>query len=109
MGGGSRRPQKTPEEQALLRLQIAELSRTGQDLAEKRRRIIRSQLGGRSSLLSGSERGIRPGEIRPTSTSGASMAGRTGGVVGSNPGLGGFARGGSGLGGRRGSGRSAIP
>ena len=107
MGGKAKRPQKTPEEQALLRLQIAELSRSGQDIAERRRRIIRGQLGGRSSLLSGSERGIRTGEARLSAGSPSALAGQTGGVVGSSAGLGGFARGaGGGRGGRL---RGVIP
>lgn len=111
--GKPKTPKKTPEERALIRLQAAELSRTGDEINERKRRIIRGQMGGRSSLLSGSARGIRQGEVRLTAgPSNPGLPGRTGGTVGTSAGLGGFGPrvGGGGAGGRRGgSGRSLIP
>ena len=64
MGMGASRPKKTAEEEALMRAQTRELGRTQEEINEKKRRILRSQTGGRSSLLSGSERGVQPGETR---------------------------------------------
>lgn len=69
-------PKPTAEELALTRAQTAELSRTQDQLNEQRRRIIRAQVGGRGSLLSGSERGVRAGETR--AMRGGSSAGATG-------------------------------
>ena len=68
-------PKQTPEELALVRAQTAELSRTSDQLNEQRRRIIRAQTGGRGSLLSGGERGVRAGETRSTRGSGGGATG----------------------------------
>ena len=77
-------PKQTPEELALMRAQTAELARTQDQLNEQRRRIIRAQTGGRGSLLSGGERGVRAGESRGMAggSSGAGAGGRTLGVGG---------------------------
>jgi hypothetical protein len=89
-------PKPTAEELALTRAQTAELARTQDQLNEQRRRIIRAQVGGRGSLLSGSERGVRPGETRAMRPSGAGATG-TGRVLGgagaSRAGAGGYAGG----------------
>lgn len=68
-------PKQTPEELALLRAQTVELGRTQDQLNEQRRRIIRAQTGGRGSLLSGGERGVRAGETRSTRGSGGGATG----------------------------------
>lgn len=68
-------PKQTPEELALMRAQTTELARTQDQLNEQRRRIIRAQTGGRGSLLSGGERGIRAGETRQSRGSGGGATG----------------------------------
>jgi len=78
-------PKQTPEELALMRAQTTELARTQDQLNEQRRRIIRAQIGGRGSLLSGGERGVRAGEMRQTRGSGG---GATGGRTMSGTGAG---------------------
>lgn len=79
MGFKAKKPKKTAEERALESAQARELDRTGEALNEKKRRTLRSEIGGRGSLLSGSERGIRPGEQRlGRATSATSTPGRTG-------------------------------
>lgn len=77
-------PKQTPEELALMRAQTAELARTQDQLNEQRRRIIRAQTGGRGSLLSGGERGVRAGESRGMAggSAGAGGGSRTLGVGG---------------------------
>jgi hypothetical protein len=86
-------PKPTAEELALTRAQTAELSRTQDELTERRRRIIRAQVGGRGSLLSGSERGIRPGESRAMVGSTGGGAGRSGGTGSGRAGAAGYAGG----------------
>lgn len=70
------KPKQTAEEKALAAAQARELDRTQEEINERKRRTLRSEMGGRSSLLSGSERGVREGEVRQM----------TGGVPSSTPG-----------------------
>jgi hypothetical protein len=100
-------PKKTPEELALLRAQSVALSRSENEINERKKRIIRAQTSSRASMLSGNlERILGAG-----SSGGAGAPrnpGRTGGRRG--PGLGGaFGGGGGGAGRRRGGGGFAIP
>jgi hypothetical protein len=100
------KPKKSKEEKALDAAQARELDRTQDEINERKRRILRSEMGGRSSLLSGSERGVRPGETRLVSgvvgsgLSGGGRGGVRGGVRGAGGGGGGGVRHG-GYGGRR--------
>lgn len=100
-----KKPKATSEQKALAAAQARELDRQSNEINERKRRILRSQIGGRSSLLSGSERGIRPGEVRQVSgSSTTATAGRSG--IPRVAGLGGGGSGGAGSrggGGRRGS------
>lgn len=73
---GSSPPSKTKQEKALVAAQMRELDRTQEEINEKRRRVLRSQIGGRGSLLSGSERGVREGEVRQMRGSGNPGGGR---------------------------------
>lgn len=99
------RPSKTAEERALERAQARELDRQYQEINERKRRILRSQIGGRSSLLSGSERGVREGEVRQTrgGTSTPTLPGRSGTPRSAGRGILG-----SGGGGRRGAGGRRV-
>lgn len=93
--GGGKAPKKTPEEKALEAAQTRQLDQTEQEINDRKRRILRSEIGGRGSLLSGSERGVRPGETRlgPATTAGGS-SGKSG--VPRKVGVGSLAGGGSG-------------
>lgn len=86
-------PKPTAEELALTRAQTAELARTQDQLNEQRRRVIRAQVGGRGSLLSGSERGVRAGESRAMMGGSGGGGGRSGGTGSSRAGAGGYAGG----------------
>lgn len=93
MGFGAKKPKKTAEERALEAAQARELDRTQNDINEKKRRTLRAQYTSRGSLLSGSERGVRPGEVRLTKGA-ATPSGTTGrtGLAGRGGTLGGGGR-----------------
>lgn len=80
MGLGAKKPKPTAAEKALESAQLREISRQDAAINEKRSRILRAQTGSRASLLSGSERGVKPGEQRLStgSTSASGMPGRAG-------------------------------
>jgi hypothetical protein len=74
----AKKPKQTAEEKALAAAQARELDRTQEEINERKRRTLRSEMGGRSSLLSGSERGVREGEVRQMTGTPSSTAGRSG-------------------------------
>ena len=109
-------PGASEEEKALAAAQNRELARKNDEIVQRQKRILNSQRGGRASLLSGSERGVRAGEVRATRGSGGSV---TGGSTSTGSGRGGglsllsgsarAARGGGGGGGFSGGGTSFVP
>jgi hypothetical protein len=68
----AKKPKKSAQEKLLLAAQTRELSRTQEEIDERKRRILRGQYGSRGTMLSGGERGVRPGEARGQRGAGAS-------------------------------------